>query len=104
MFVLLRCGLYPSWILYSTLYGAAWYIEFFAAYYIFNSLLVTLQFLHILWTYFLFKVINGRYSIYSQLHYLQAIYKALVNGGIDDQRSDSEASGDENENEVKKVD
>jgi len=88
IWVVTRCGLYPSWILYSTLYGAAWYIEFFAAYYIFNSLLVTLQFLHILWTYFLFK----------------AIYKALVNGGIDDQRSDSEASEDENENEVKKVD
>ena len=35
---------------------------------------------------------------------MQAIYKALVNGGIDDQRSDSEASEDENENEVKKVD
>ena len=34
---------------------------------------------------------------------MQAIYKALVNGGIDDQRSDSEASEDENENEVKKV-
>ena len=41
---------------------------------------------------------------YHQLLYIQAIYKALVNGGIDDQRSDSEASEDENENEVKKVD
>ena len=51
-----RCGLYPTWILYSTLYDAAGFIEFFPAYYIFNSLLVTLQFLHILWTYFLFKV------------------------------------------------
>ena len=40
---------------------------------------------------------------YHQLLYIQAIYKALVNGGIDDQRSDSEASEDENENEVKKV-
>ena len=48
--------LYPTWILYSTLYDAAGFIEFFAAYYIFNSLLVTLQLLHILWTYFLFKV------------------------------------------------
>ena len=51
-----RCGLYPTWILYSTLYDAVGFIEFFAAYYIFNGLLVTLQFLHILWTYFLFKV------------------------------------------------
>ena len=54
--VFVRCGVYPSWILYSTLYDAAGFIEFFSAYYIFNSLLVTLQFLHILWTYFLFKV------------------------------------------------
>ena len=52
-----RCGFYPTWILYSTLYDATGFIEFFPAYYIFNSLLVTLQLLHILWTYFLFKVI-----------------------------------------------
>ena len=62
-----RCGVYPSWILYSPLYDAAWFIEFFPAYYIFNSLLVTLQLLHILWTYFLFKV---RYKMISSLSFL----------------------------------
>ena len=57
-----RCGLYPSWILYSTLYDVGWILEFFPVYFIFNSLLVILQFLHILWTYFLFKVnLNTRY-------------------------------------------
>jgi ceramide synthetase len=86
VWVMTRCLLYPTWILYSTLYDAAGFIEFFAAYYIFNSLLVTLQLLHILWTYFLFK----------------AIHKALTKGGVDDQRSDSEPSEDENENELKK--
>eukprot|EP00090_Calanus_glacialis_P046438 TRINITY_DN9121_c0_g1_i10.p2 TRINITY_DN9121_c0_g1~~TRINITY_DN9121_c0_g1_i10.p2 ORF type:complete len:187 (-),score=52.85 TRINITY_DN9121_c0_g1_i10:220-780(-) len=88
VWVITRCGFYPTWILYSTLYDAAGFIEFFPAYYIFNSLLVTLQLLHILWTYFLFK----------------AIHKALTSGGVDDQRSDSEPSEDEdeNENELKK--
>ena len=51
-----RCGIYPGHILYSTLYDAASYIEFFSAYYIFNGLLVTLQLLHLVWTYFLMKV------------------------------------------------
>ena len=51
-----RCGIYPAHILYSTLYDAKWYIDFFSAYYIFNFLLVTLQILHFVWTYFLFKV------------------------------------------------
>lgn len=51
-----RCGIYPAHILYSTLYDAAGFIEFFSAYYIFNGLLVTLQVLHCVWTYFLIKV------------------------------------------------
>ena len=37
-------------------YDAAGFIEFFSAYYIFNGLLVTLQVLHCVWTYFLIKV------------------------------------------------
>eukprot|EP00092_Neocalanus_flemingeri_P018364 GFUD01019873.1.p1 GENE.GFUD01019873.1~~GFUD01019873.1.p1 ORF type:complete len:369 (-),score=76.95 GFUD01019873.1:446-1552(-) len=86
VWVVTRCGVYPSWILYSTLVDAKRFIEFFNAYYILNGLLVSLQFLHIFWTYFLFK----------------AIYKALSKGGVDDQRSDSEPSDGENENEQKK--
>ena len=64
-------------------------VEMFPAYYIFNGLLGTLQLLHILWTYFLFK----------------AIQKALSKGGVDDKRSDSEPSEeeeDENDNQLKK--
>ena len=56
MIITFRCGIYPGHILYSTLYDAAGYIEFFSAYYIFNGLLVTLQVLHCVWTYFLIKV------------------------------------------------
>ena len=83
-----RCGVYPTWILYSTLIDAENFVEMFPAYYIFNGLLGTLQLLHILWTYFLFK----------------AIQKALSKGGVDDKRSDSEPSDeeDENDNELKK--
>ena len=86
-----RCGVYPNWILYSTLIDAGNFVEMFPAYYIFNGLLGTLQLLHILWTFFLFK----------------AIHKALAKGGVDDKRSDSEPSDDdeeedENDNEVKK--
>lgn len=80
--------MYPTWILYSTLIDAENFVEMFPAYYIFNGLLGTLQLLHILWTYFLFK----------------AIQKALSKGGVDDKRSDSEPSEeeDENDNELKK--
>jgi len=81
-----RCGVYPSWILYSTLHDAAGFIEMFPAYYIFNGLLATLQLLHLLWTYFLIK----------------AIHKALIKGNIGDERSDSEPSEDEDDDELKK--
>lgn len=79
--IITRCGVYPSWILFSTLYDAAGFIQMFPAYYIFNSLLGTLQLLHILWTYFL----------------VRAIYKALTRGNVADERSDSEPSQDESE-------
>ena len=107
VWVVTRCAIYPAHILYSTLYDAAWYIEFFSAYYIFNGLLVTLQVLHIVWTYFLFKVITSLLSytyIMSSNVPLQAIHKAVTVGGVDDKRSDSEEdpSEDENYNQVKK--
>jgi len=54
--------------------------------YIFNGLLCTLQFLHIVWTYLLYKVIQ----------------KALSKGNIDDMRSDSEPSEDESDKNNKK--
>jgi len=88
VWIVTRCGVYPSWILYSTLHDAAGFIEMFPAYYIFNGLLGTLQLLHFLWTYFLIK----------------AIQKAMSKGNVEDNRSDSEPSEYEDEVEVKKVD
>jgi ceramide synthetase len=79
--IITRCGVYPSWILYSTLYDAAGFIQMFPAYYIFNSLLGTLQLLHILWTYFL----------------VRAIHRALTKGNVADDRSDDEPSDDESD-------
>ena len=103
--VVFRCGVYPTWILYSTLYDATLFIEFFPAYYFFNSLLVTLQVLHIFWTYFLFKVGHIYIKHWGKNSFFQAIYKAITKGGVDDQRSDSEPSDaepDDNENNPKK--
>jgi len=81
VWVLTRCVAYPSIILYSTLHDAAGYIEMFPGYYIFNSLLVTLQILNVVWTFFIFR----------------AIHKAFTKGDLDDNRSDSEeTSEDEN--------
>ena len=74
-----RCGVFPSYILYSTLQDAAGYIEMFPAYYIFNTLLVTLQMLNVVWTFFIFKVISkGKTRKRLKWLYFQIIYKALT--------------------------
>eukprot|EP00092_Neocalanus_flemingeri_P104255 GFUD01133514.1.p1 GENE.GFUD01133514.1~~GFUD01133514.1.p1 ORF type:complete len:114 (+),score=14.60 GFUD01133514.1:47-388(+) len=89
VWVVTRCVIFPAWILHSTLYDATMIIDMFPAYFIFNGLLVILQFLHIIWTYFLFK----------------AVHKAVTKGTVDDNRSENELepSEDENENDAKKV-
>jgi len=84
VWVVTRCGVFPAWILYSTIFEGVMFIRMFPAYFIFNGLLGTLQLLHIVWTYLLYKVIQ----------------KALSKGNIDDMRSDSEPS--ENEAKPKK--
>ena len=45
-----RCYLFPIRVLYSTLHAAEEYIDMFPAYYIFNTLLISLQFLNVVWT------------------------------------------------------
>ena len=45
-----RCYLFPTRVLYSTLHAAEEYIDMFPAYYIFNTLLISLQFLNVVWT------------------------------------------------------
>jgi len=77
--VVTRLGVYPTWILYSTTIEAPQIVEMFPAYYIFNGLLSILLVLHVIWTYFILKI----------------IYKAMYSGkmgtdGVQDQRSDSD--------------
>eukprot|EP00092_Neocalanus_flemingeri_P033830 GFUD01036788.1.p1 GENE.GFUD01036788.1~~GFUD01036788.1.p1 ORF type:complete len:363 (-),score=88.20 GFUD01036788.1:37-1125(-) len=87
VWVVTRCGVFPSCILYSTLHDAGRDIEMFPAYYIFNTLLFILQLLNLVWTYFIFKI----------------VHKALTKGEVKDSRSDSEGtSEDEDENKKEK--
>ncbi len=49
--------MYPTWILYSTTIEAPQIVEMFPAYYFFNGLLSTLLVLHVIWTYFILKIV-----------------------------------------------
>lgn len=69
-----RCYLLPARVIYYTSYKALSIIPFFPAYYIFNGLLCLLQFLHIVWTYVIIKM----------------VFDALQNDGMRDLRSGSE--------------
>lgn len=74
--VVTRLGVYPTWILYSTTIEAPQIVEMFPAYYIFNGLLSILLVLHVIWTYFILKI----------------IYKAMYSGKTEkDTRSDSDS-------------
>ncbi|CAN7941890.1 unnamed protein product, partial [Ixodes hexagonus] len=73
-----RLGLYPYRVIYSTMFEAVKVIEMFAAYYIFNSLLTALQFLHIVWTWMIARI----------------ALQAISSNGVKDLRSDDESSSD----------
>lgn len=55
--IVTRLGVYPSWILYSTTIDAPQIVEMFPAYYLFNGLLSMLLVLHVIWTYFILKIL-----------------------------------------------
>lgn len=76
--IISRIGLLPYRIIYYSSYLARWVVPMFAAYYIFNSLLVALQMLHIIWTYFIVRV----------------AIQAWNNNGIKDIRSEDEDEED----------
>ncbi|XP_029833159.1 ceramide synthase 6 [Ixodes scapularis] len=76
-----RLGLYPYRVIYSTMFEAVKVIEMFAAYYIFNSLLTALQFLHIVWTWMIARI----------------ALQAISSNGVKDLRSDDESSSDSDE-------
>ncbi|XP_063217897.1 ceramide synthase 5-like [Bacillus rossius redtenbacheri] len=56
LWVATRVGVYPFWILHSTTIGAEEFVHMFPAYYIFNSLLFVLLFLHVIWTCIILKL------------------------------------------------
>jgi len=70
-----RLGVYPLYVLNSTLIEAPKIVPMFPAYYIFNSMLIVLLVLHAFWTYYILKV----------------AVKAVVSGKIEDSRSSSES-------------
>lgn len=76
--IMSRLVLFPG-IIYNTLFKAHFVIPFFPAYYVFNSLLCTLQILHIVWTWFIIKIA------------IRAVSPS--DPGVRDLRSDSEESG-----------
>lgn len=56
VWIITRDGLFPFWIIRSTIFDSPGYLEMFPAYYVFNFLLLVLFVLHILWTYLIFRV------------------------------------------------
>ena len=63
IFIPARCYLFPTRVLYSTIHAAEEYIDMFPAYYIFNCLLIILQFLNVMWTVLILRVPSDITSI-----------------------------------------
>ncbi|XP_071585652.1 ceramide synthase 5 isoform X2 [Heliangelus exortis] len=82
VFIVTRLGIYPFWILNTTLFESWELIGPYPSWWLFNGLLVTLQVLHIIWSYLI----------------IRTAYKALVRGKVSkDDRSDVESSSEEEE-------
>jgi ceramide synthetase len=79
VWIITRLGIYPVYILNSTLIEAPKIVPMFAAYYIFNTLLTILLVLHIFWTWYICRV----------------AFKALTTGKVQqDSRSSTESVSD----------
>lgn len=99
-----RLGFYPR-IIYSTSIEAPSILPMFPAYYIFNSLLILLLFLHILWTYLILKIAydslkSGKVCYISNCHneMKQNILIYLLEQMEGDCRSSSSELSDSSEN------
>ena len=57
IWIISRIGIYPLWIIRSTLFDAPKVIAMYPVYYIFNALLIALECLHIFWTYLIIKIV-----------------------------------------------
>ncbi|XP_055976033.1 ceramide synthase 5 isoform X3 [Sorex fumeus] len=80
IFVVTRLGIYPFWILNSTLFESWEIIGPYPSWWLFNGLLLVLQVLHIIWSYLIARI----------------AFKALIRGKVSkDDRSDVESSSEE---------
>ncbi|XP_061871631.1 ceramide synthase 5 isoform X2 [Colius striatus] len=80
VFIVTRLGIYPFWILNTTLFESWELIGPYPSWWLFNGLLITLQVLHIIWSYLI----------------IRTAYKALMRGKVSkDDRSDVESSSEE---------
>ncbi|XP_037740155.1 ceramide synthase 5 isoform X1 [Chelonia mydas] len=82
VFIVTRLGIYPFWILNTTLFESWELIGPYPSWWLFNGLLVTLQVLHIIWSCLIIRI----------------AYKALLRGKVSkDDRSDVESSSEEDD-------
>ncbi|XP_017903296.1 PREDICTED: ceramide synthase 5 isoform X3 [Capra hircus] len=80
VFVVTRLGIYPFWILSTTLFESWEMIGPYPSWWLFNGLLLVLQVLHVIWSYLIARI----------------AFKALIRGKVlKDDRSDVESSSEE---------
>merc|ERR1719411_217075 len=80
-----RLGVFPTWIFYSSTVEALQILEMFPAYYIFNGLFSILLILHVVWTFFIYKIAYRSFTKYE--------------GKKQDARSETEDESEEDSNE-----
>uniref|UniRef100_A0A8C6VSC3 Ceramide synthase 5 n=1 Tax=Naja naja TaxID=35670 RepID=A0A8C6VSC3_NAJNA len=82
VFLITRLGIFPIWILNSTMFESWEIIGPYPSWWFFNSLLLILQVLHIIWSYFIIRI----------------AYKAMARGKVSrDERSDVESSSEDDD-------
>ncbi|XP_034963978.2 ceramide synthase 5 [Zootoca vivipara] len=80
VFIVTRLGIYPFWLLNTTLFESKEIIGPYPSWWLFNGLLLILQVLNVIWSYFIIRI----------------AYKALARGKVSkDERSDVESSSEE---------
>ncbi|ELV10857.1 LAG1 longevity assurance like protein 5 [Tupaia chinensis] len=80
VFVVTRLGIYPFWILNTTLFESWEMIGPYPSWWLFNGLLLILQVLHVIWSYLIARI----------------AFKALIRGKVSkDDRSDVESSSED---------
>ncbi|XP_036313407.1 ceramide synthase 5 isoform X3 [Pipistrellus kuhlii] len=82
VFMVTRLGIYPFWILNTTLFESWEIIGPYPSWWLFNGLLLILQVLHVIWSYLIARI----------------AFKALIRGKVSkDDRSDVESSSEEDD-------